>query len=45
LNSVHPSFPAINEYLDEHDSDEAHVLANVAEGAMEASFEIKRRAE
>jgi hypothetical protein len=44
-NAVRPRFPEINEYLDENDSDEAHLLGNLAEGAMEASFELDRRAQ
>ena len=44
-NVVQPRFPEINEYLDENDSDEAHLLGNLAEGAMEASFELDRRAQ
>jgi hypothetical protein len=41
--AVQPRFAAINEYLDGHDDDEAHLLGNLAEGAMEAAFEIERR--
>jgi hypothetical protein len=39
---VQPHFAAINEYVDEHDDEEAHPLASLAEGAMEAAFEIEQ---
>jgi hypothetical protein len=43
-SAVQPRFTAINEYLDRHDDDdEADLLGNLAEGAMEAAFEIERR--
>jgi hypothetical protein len=40
---VQPRFEAINGYLDENDDEEAHLLGNLAEGAMEAAYEIERR--
>ena len=41
--SVQPLFDAINEYLDANDHEEAHLLGNLAEGAMEVAYEIERR--
>jgi hypothetical protein len=42
-SAVQPRFAAIDEYLDGHDDEEAHLLGNLAEGATEAAFEIERR--
>ena len=43
VRAVRPHFAAINAYLNEHDHDEAHLLGNLAEGAVEASLDLRRR--
>jgi hypothetical protein len=43
VGAVEPHFAAINAYLDGHDEEEAHLLGNLAEGAVEAHLELGRR--
>ena len=44
-DAVAPHFDAINTWLDDHDDEpEGWALGRLAEGALEASFELARRA-
>jgi hypothetical protein len=40
VDTVWPRFDAINEYLDGHDDDSAHLLGRLAEAACEVAIEI-----
>ena len=40
VDTVWPRLDAINEYLDDHDDDSAHLLGRLAEAACEVAIEI-----
>ena len=40
VDSVWPRLPAINEYLDVHDDESAHLLGRLAEAACEVAIQI-----
>jgi hypothetical protein len=42
VSSLRPRFGAINDYLDEHDDESAHLLGRLAEAACEVQIELKR---
>jgi len=42
VSSLRPRFGAINDYLDEHDDESAHLLGRLAEAACEVQIELER---
>jgi len=45
VDSLRPRFAAINDYLNEHDDESAHLLGRLAEAACEVQIELARSRE